>query len=146
MFRSRTIIPSRRSAIIVCGLALVVYLSLAAGLARTKLPWRDEAHFANPAYNLAFNGRLVTTIIEPDDPFLRGIDRHTYWVLPLYPVLLAGWFKVSGFSLIRLRVFSILWGIIALGAWYLIAMRLFRDHRTAQLIFAFIAVDYFFIG
>jgi 4-amino-4-deoxy-L-arabinose transferase-like glycosyltransferase len=145
MFRSLTITQSRRSAIIVCGLVLVVYILLAAGLVRTKLPWRDEAHFANAAYNLASTGRMMTTIIEPDDPFLRGIDRHTYWVPPLYPLLLAGWFKLSGFSLIRMRVFSTLWGIIALGAWYLIAIRLFRDRRAAQLIVALIAVDYFFI-
>src|SRR5581483_11690076 len=74
------------------GLALV-YLALAAGGVLTNMPWSDEAWFASPALNLASKGYMGTSVLDPTASWsvrnLEGIDRSTYWIVPLYPVALA---------------------------------------------------------
>ena len=74
---------------------IVVFLTLATALARTKAPWCDEGWFANPAYNLAFHGQMGTNVLEPSGHFLNaylsGIQERTYLMVPNHMVALAGW-------------------------------------------------------
>jgi hypothetical protein len=70
----------------------IAYLSLAVMGALTMRPWCDEGWFSNPAENLLTTGSMPTSVLDPTAAWrgvnLQGIDRHTYWVMPLY--ILAG--------------------------------------------------------
>src|SRR6058998_2972490 len=95
----------------------------------TRTPWQDEAWFGSPAYNLAYKGFLGTTILDPASSTwksvaLTGIDRHTYWVMPLSLLLNAADFRLFGFGSIQMRAPSLLWGLAFLLAWRVILHRL----------------------
>jgi hypothetical protein len=109
--------------------SVVLYLVLATSIARTKAPWCDEGWFANPAYSLAFHGNMGSNVVEPSGHFLnaylQGIQERTYVVTANHLVGLAGWFRIWGFSLFTMRLYSILWGAITLLA-LLYILRLLR--------------------
>jgi 4-amino-4-deoxy-L-arabinose transferase-like glycosyltransferase len=112
-------------------------LSFCAGLALTRRPWCDEAWFASPAYNLDHHGFMGMTVLDPHGfpfyPYVPGIDRYTFWVMPAYILLQAAWYKIVGLSLFSMRAISIFWGGTALLSWYLVVRRLTGDHRIALL-------------
>ena len=92
-----------------------IVLSVATSL--TKRPWSDEGWFANAPLNLVTKGFMGTTVIEQAGrPFLNGIDRFTYWVMPLHLLLQAAFYKIFGFSLLTMRSLSLLFGLLALGS------------------------------
>jgi len=107
---------------------MTVFALAAVTVARVKAPWSDEGWFACPAYNLAFRGFMGTSVLEPSGHFLnaylRGIQQRTYVVPPLHILLLAGWFRVFGFGLMTMRALSILWGLIAMLALFLLVRKL----------------------
>ena len=115
--------------VLVSALIVLVYLALGVTNVVTRAPWCDEAWFANPAYNLAYKGFMGTTVLDPASSTwksvkLTGIDRHTYWVMPLNLLLNAAGFKFFGFSIFPMRLLSLLWGLIALSAWGVILWKL----------------------
>jgi 4-amino-4-deoxy-L-arabinose transferase-like glycosyltransferase len=126
--------------------ALVIYLVLAISLAATKAPWCDEGWFANPSYNLAFRGHMGSNVLEPAGHFLNaylsGIQTRTYIVTPNFLVGLAAWYKLVGFSLFTMRLYSILWGALGLVALYYIARRLLPDPRIARLAVLLCSIDF----
>lgn len=128
------------------GAAVVAYLVLACASAATKSPEIDEGFFANPAFNLATKGRMGTTVLETEGSALRGIHEHTYWVLPLHLVWQAGWYKLFGFGLLQLRAVSIMWGLVALAAWFVIVRRLSGERAAGLLTAGLLAVDYTFVA
>jgi hypothetical protein len=128
--------------------AIGIYLVFALWLADTKAPWCDEGWFANPAYNLAFHGQMGTNVLDPSGHFLNtylsGIQTRTYIVTPNHLVALAGWFRLVGFSLFSMRVYSILWGVVTLVALFYILSRLFPNAREAQLAVLLLSIDFMF--
>ena len=126
----------------------VISVLLACGLALTRRPWCDEGWFACAAFNLDRHGRLAITILDPHGfpfaPYVEGIHRFTFWVLPGYLLALAGWNKIFGFSLFAMRSLSILWSVVALGSWYVIVERLGRGNTLALLTVALIGIDHNF--
>lgn len=135
---------NRKFTIAVIAAALLLYLVLALGSSMTRRPWSDEGWFAAAAYNLAFNGSPGTPVLEPVE-WLAGIERHTYWVMPLHLVAQAAWYRAFGFSLFSLRMLSSCCGLIALAAWALIVLRLTGDARAAVLTLVLLAFDYVFV-
>lgn len=125
-------------------LVVAAYLALATASAMTGAPWWDEAWFASPALNLMTKGFMGTSVLDPSG-WLKGVDQYTYWVMPLYLVTLAGWFKIVGYGLLSMRLLSALWGLVALSSWFFIMKALSRDKKVALLTLAFIALDYNFI-
>lgn len=135
--------------------ALVVagFLGLAIWTALTKAPWCDEGWFASPAWNLAYQGFMGTTVLDPGSgtPTLNtrtrldGIDRHTYWVMPLYLVAEAGWIKLAGFGLVRLRMLSLTLALLAVVSWWVIFREISESRYTALLATALTVADYHFI-
>lgn len=97
-------------------LVLAVYVGLACPMAYTRIPWSNEAWFANPAYTLATAGYMGTPILESKGTWLRGIELRTYWIMPVQPVLLGGWFRIFGAGLRQQQWFSIAAGAAALLA------------------------------
>src|SRR5436305_5190042 len=113
--------------------AVIGYLLLTAASIRTKLPWVDEALFASPAHNLVAKGYMGTSVMETAGTRWKGIDRHTYWTVPLHFLAQAGWYEIFGFGLFPMRALSAAWGLVALAAFYLTALLLTRDGRVAAL-------------
>jgi 4-amino-4-deoxy-L-arabinose transferase-like glycosyltransferase len=89
---------------------------------------------------------MGTTILESKGTWMEGMDRHTYWILPLHILAQAGWYKLFGFSLLSLRSLSIFWGAILLFSLYAIVNRLSRDPAIALLSAGLLAIDHAFIG
>lgn len=127
-------------------LILALYGLLASWQARTSYPWDNEAWFADPALNLLNKGFMGTTILESKGSWMEGLDRHTYWILPLHVLAQAGWYKIFGFSLLTLRGLSILCGVLILFAWYSLMSRLSADPRIALLAVGLLVVDNHFVS
>jgi len=128
---------------------VAVYLVLAIAGARTLLPWCDEAWFASPALNLLTEGYMGTSVLDPSADFrtnhIAGIDRYTYWIVPLYPVTQAGWYELFGFSLFSVRMYSVAWGLVALASFYLTLKILSGRRFVALLGVALLAIDFQFL-
>jgi hypothetical protein len=135
----------RSRLIAIASFILALYVILAAWRTTTIYPWANEAWFASPALNLAQKGFMGTTILESKGSWMEGMDRHTYWILPLHVLAQSAWYKLFGFSLLSLRWLSIFWGAVLLLAWYALMLRLSGDHRTALLTAGLITVDNHFI-
>lgn len=125
------------------GLAIIaLHLTLCIGRALTKLPVCDEAWYGQPALNLATGKGMITTVLETAGTPRHGLERHTYWEMPLFIVGQALWYKAFHFGLLQLRLFSITWSIIFLVAWFVFIRILFRNQLVALITSALLAVDF----
>src|SRR5438270_8067464 len=144
---------SRNKFAVMASAVLALFLLLAMWTAVTKAPWCDEGWFASPGWNLAFHGFMGTTVLDPASgtPMLStrtrldGIDRYTYWAMPLNLVTQAGWYKLAGFGLLRMRALSMIWALLALVCWWVVFEKLSDDPYAAMLAVALVAVDTHFL-
>ncbi len=83
----------------------------------------DESSFFSPAQNFAEHGVLSSPVHEG---FLAGAGRYTYWMPPLYMLLLAGIFKIFGATVLNAKLLTFI--LIVLSA-YLITL-LSKDRYT----------------
>ena len=132
----------------------LVFVLLAGVQVITKRPWVDEAWFTGPALDLTTHGRFGTPVLDPTGSHLTlfkpgvvltGIDRHTYWIMPLYPLTLAAWGKVFGFSVFSMRVPSLFWGLLLLGSLWVMVRRFGGSEGAAALAAAILGVEFGFI-
>lgn len=65
----------------------------------------DEASFFSPAQSFASKGNLASDVHKS---FLPGAGTYTYWMPPLYIVLLGIFFKIFGSTVMAAKVLSIL--------------------------------------
>ena len=138
---------------VIAAVFLAGFLVLVAWTARTRAPWCDEGWFASPAYNLAFRGFMGTTVLDPGSGTpvmntytrLDGIDKYTYWVMPLQLIAQAGWYKLLGFGLLRMRALSIAWALLALFCWRDVFGELSANRGVALLAAALVGLDNHFI-
>ena len=115
------------------------------------MPWCDEAWFATPGINLATNGTFGTPVLDETaawndaQPARRkpasrtGSCRCIRW-----------WWRmdfVAGTSLFAVRTFSMMWGLVALVAWFLMVRKLAEPDGTRPALFmaALLAVDFQFV-
>ena len=119
---------------------LAVFIALSAGTAHALRPWVDEGWHGAPAWSLAFRGYMGTPCFV--EAGLKDIDRYTYWIMPIYPVIQAIWYRLFSFSLASMRALSILCGLAGLLAWTLVFRRLTEDDLGALLFMALMACDY----
>ena len=110
---------------------VAIFLVFAVGSALTNRPQIDEGMFASPALNLAEYGFLGTTVLETENSPLTRIEQRTYWVMPLFLLNIAAAFKAFGVSVFTMRLVSVFWGLVLLGAWYFIALKLSRNRNIA---------------
>src|SRR6266700_2491853 len=110
----------RRPLITAIAIAML-YLVLAVLCARTLMPWCDEAWFSGPALNLVTRGHMGTPVLDSTAVWnsrdLILINRYTYWIMPLYSFSQSFWLRVFNFSLFTVRLYSVMWGLLALAAW-----------------------------
>jgi 4-amino-4-deoxy-L-arabinose transferase-like glycosyltransferase len=134
-----------RTGRVVLILIMAVYAVAALGVAFTKAPFCDEGWLASPGLNLIRHGTLETSAIETAGSWLKQINRFTYWVMPLWLLASALWYRIFGFGLTTLRSLSVLWGVAGIGACFVIAKRLSGQKSTAVLACAVLAFDTNFI-
>jgi hypothetical protein len=142
-----------KSRLLVVLVAATAWISLIVGRTLTREPFVDEAWLALPAWNLAMNHSMGTPVLETaGSPMpgmrisLEGLRGHTYWVMPLPTLMLAGWYKVTGFSLLTTRLFTTIWMVILLLAWYSILKRLSGDGYVSAIGVLLIATDSFMLS
>ena len=150
MPNTQTVTPSERSrrglypaALLAVGM---LYVLLGAGSALTRLPVCDEAWYANPAFNLSAGRSMGTTVLESAGTPLHGLERHTYWVMPLYIVGEASVYQVFGTGLLQTRLFSLAWGVVVLASWFVILRVLFEERYVALLGVFVMAIDSYMIA
>jgi hypothetical protein len=120
-----------RRTVVAVTIILMAWTALALSLAASNAPWSNEAWCAIPAVNLATQGYMGTTVLVSKGIWLEGIERHTYWMMPLDLLVQAGWYKVVGFSLFRQRLLSVLFGVVGLLSWFVIVLRLSGKFSSA---------------
>lgn len=82
----------------------LLLLHLSRFLLRTPAIWPDESLFAAPAIDLVRHGQMGTSLLTE---VLPGIGDRTYWMPPVYFVLLSGVFKVFGAGIVAMRSFTL---------------------------------------
>jgi 4-amino-4-deoxy-L-arabinose transferase-like glycosyltransferase len=133
--------------VLVARVALVAALVAFAGYAAALLlhdpvVWPDEALFADPAIHLLRRGHLGTELMAP---YLPGIAARTYWVPPLYFVVLAAVFAVAGVGVAAMRALSVAAAAGALAATWALGRRAGLDRAAACVPVALLAVDGVFL-
>lgn len=125
--------------------SLFIFISFALLYSVRRAPWNDEGWFANASLNLARHGFLGTTVVEPTGTHLPrppyGIQQYTYWVLPGYLVVQAAWYKLIGFSLLRMRLPSVLFGLLGLIAFQSATRRLTGSLAVSYVAATLLALD-----
>jgi hypothetical protein len=122
--------------LVFCLLAFVVMASV---LAARRPPQADEGHFASAAAAIAFEGRFVMPMWTE---WIPTLDERVYSNMPLYFVALAAWFKAFGVDFLTMRLFSVIWGVVLIGAGYVILRSLSGDGRVATLGVVLLAFNY----
>jgi 4-amino-4-deoxy-L-arabinose transferase-like glycosyltransferase len=105
------------------------------GLDRSPVVWQDEATLNDPAKELAWHGRLRSSVFAP----FVGFDQAYFWQPPGATLVTALSYKAFGFGIWQTRVPGLIFGagVIFLLSW--LATRLFNSPRAgffAGLIFA----------
>jgi hypothetical protein len=126
------------------GAALLSIAAATAG-AYNKIPWSDEGQFSSASYNLARHGFLGTTVVDSVNFSLPGIERHTYWVMPLYLAGQAAWLKIFPATIVSVRMFTIVWIPVALVSFYLFIRRVSGNARAAALATCLFSLSYIFL-
>lgn len=121
---------------------VIVYTTLIVWQARNRKPWNDEAMCASAGYTLATEGHLAIPSFDDHDPSLRGIHQRMYYTLPLQMLVMAGWYKLIGFGLLKTRVLSMLWTALFFSALYSMMKLLSEQSGVALLAVALTAFDY----
>ena len=136
---------TRKSHVLISLGILAIFLALTIGTALTEIPITDEGFFANPAFNLLTKGQFATTVLETFGTPFKGMERHTYWIMPLQPLTLSFWYRLFGFSVFSTRSLSIVWGLVALASWFVIVRSLFKRTSLGLVVLALLSCDYIFI-
>lgn len=128
-------------------LIFVVFCTIliAAYGARHRTPWNDEGWFSSPAYNLAFNGYMGTTVLEPTFFKLTRIEQKTYWVMPLFLAGQGLWYKVFPHTLLGTRAFSLFWALVALLGFGALMKGLFPGTAMSRLACILLAGSFIFM-
>ncbi len=118
---------------------LLLFAALATALALTRPPQTDEGHFASAGAAFAEHGRLVMPMWTE---WIATLDERLYATMPLYFVALGGWFAAFGVSFESMRLFSVLWGVALVAAWYVVGGRVGGTRAAGLLTAALVGLNY----
>jgi 4-amino-4-deoxy-L-arabinose transferase-like glycosyltransferase len=124
---------------------VLIYLLLSVATVLTARPETDESVYANPGYNLAYNGHSGTNLYQLGEFAPVSMASRTYWQPPLYFVITAIWYKLVGFSLTTTRLLSVLSGLVVILSWYVFSRRLMRSDSAAVVVATIVSVDYYLL-
>ncbi len=136
---------ARRTWIILAALC-IFYTAFALRFDAIHLPFCDEGWLASPGLNLIRHGTMETSVIEPAGSYLKGIDHYTYWIMPLYPLGLAVWYKLWGFGSFTMRSYSTAFGVVGLLGIFVIVRRLVVSDAAALLAVALTGTSLLFVA
>ena len=122
--------------------SLLVSLLLSGIAAHNRKPWSDEGEFSSAAYNLAHHGFMGTTVLESAGTGLTRIDRHTYWIMPLFPLGQAVWYTFAPSTVFWTRIYTLLWVPVAIAALYGLLKCLFPRSNVPTLASCLYALSY----
>ena len=114
---------------------------LVIGLSLTRVPICDEGWYTSPALSLNANGGMGSPVIESAGIYLKGIQRYTFWEMPLHAIAAAPWFRLFGSTLISTRLLSAAAGLAALLCWFFIIGKITGDPTIALIALFLIAID-----
>lgn len=158
-----------RHGLLIAGIAAYLFLGL--GVCLTTAPLPDEGLVANPAFNLATRGVMATTLFADRDTAPAtgcatvrdclskvkalsghheesyvGMRRYTYWIMPVYLLMQAAWYRLIGFGVVQARLLALLWGPLLIGACYYLVTGLFGSRRAAAIAVALLVTDMTVLG
>lgn len=116
--------------------------SVAALLGRFPPAWADEAYFSNPALNLMRHGTMASDVLAGTLP---GFERYTYWMPPVYFLVLAGVFSVVPPGLSVVRLVSAFVGALVLLMTFLLGRRAGLGRWLSLLPVGLLALDPVFL-
>ena len=74
--------------------------------------------------------------------WIETLDERVYATMPLYFVVLGGWFKAFGASFESMRLLSVAWGVALVGAWYVIGREVGRGRAAGVLTAVLVGLNY----
>lgn len=133
----------RRAALAFGAGGLFVYLAgVMLFFGRFPVPWPDEYLLAEPGLRLVAEGRLGSTLYAEALP---ATAERTYWMPPLYFLVLAAAFAVAGPTLDAMRAVSVAAGAGILLATYLLGRHLGLTRAAALAAVGLLALDAAFL-
>lgn len=140
----------RLKRILLGALAALLLIQVASRIV-TMTPWEDEGFFADPALRLLREGYLGTRSVDPTSAWQSPnqwvhADRYFYYLPPLYEVLLAGWWKLTGFGLFTMRALSGVAGVLLCFASFGVAQRLSPLRWAPYATLAYLATNYYVVS
>ncbi|MFB3923223.1 MAG: glycosyltransferase family 39 protein [Terriglobia bacterium] len=134
--------PDKRAMLRVA-LCVLLYVVLATiYLERWPVPDFDEGLAANPALNLIRKGNFGSSAMSG----ALDMERVTFWILPLHPLLIWVPVRFFGFHLWGVRLLSVVCGFLTLLILYKLARTLGVDRGAASLLVLFIGTDFMFLS
>lgn len=92
---------------------------------------------------------MGTPSLEPTGSWLNaeltGIHEYTYWNMPVGIFAQALWYKLVGFSMLKMRALSMLFGLLALVSWFVIVSKLSGSRLAGSLAVGLLSIDYTFL-
>lgn len=122
--------------------ALIVSFFVPNLLLRFPKIWPDESLWAAAASDLVWNGQMRTELLDGAIP---GIGQRTYWMPPLYLLLLAFTFKIFGVSITVMRVLSVFLAGILCTLVVFIARKSGMSRMVAAQCVALLLIQHIFI-
>jgi len=113
----------RDVALLASATAIYALLSLSL-LLRVPGGHPDEPYIAEASLSLVRDGVMATPSLAE---LIPSFGEHTFWQPPAYFLALAADFKVLGFGLVQLRLFSVLMGLVAVVFLFLALRRVLRN-------------------
>jgi 4-amino-4-deoxy-L-arabinose transferase-like glycosyltransferase len=136
--------PSRYEILCVAAIS-AIFCIFSLVTARRTMPVPDETLYADPGYNVIYNGHPGTTVLELAGYMSPTLQRHTYWPFPFCILMVAGWFGIFGFSLMKLRALSVVFGLVGVLSWYVVARKLSGSAIAALAAMSLATMDYFYL-
>jgi hypothetical protein len=124
---------------------VLISVAAASVAAWNRRPWSDEGWFSSPSYNLAKHGFLGTTVLDSSGTGLTRIEQRTYWVMPVYLLGEALWYRLFPTTIFSTRAFTICLIPFALWGFHLFLSRLLPRTFTPALAACLLALSFVFI-
>jgi 4-amino-4-deoxy-L-arabinose transferase-like glycosyltransferase len=121
--------------------ALVLFLILSIGLSLSRVPICDEGWYTSPALSLLAGTGMGSPVLESAGSYLKGIEKYTYWIMPLHGIVQAPWFWVFGSGLRSARMLSVVAGLMALLCWFYVIRKVTAGRTVALLGLFLISID-----
>lgn len=122
---------------------ILVFLYLSLSLLTYSPPvWPDETYITDIAINFLNKGVIATNIWGP---LIPGASEHVLWYPPALFIILAGWIKLFGVSIVSERILSILFAVFFLLSYYLLNNHLTKSKFLSFLILVLLITDDVFL-